>query len=102
MSFFNFVKQGVREMAIARPDGNSDLIYKHPDKTVPRFAQVTVRADEWAVFAREGRPAGTLDAGRHSVMPGRQTRSSGSSQPLSASAFTFASGTGPCRSPLRA
>jgi hypothetical protein len=67
MSFFNFVKQGVREMAIARPENNTDLIYKHPDKTVPRFAQVTVRADEWAVFAREGRPAGTLDAGRHTL-----------------------------------
>ncbi len=67
MSFFNFVKQGVREMAIARPEGNGDLIFKHPDKTVPRFAQVTVRADEWAVFAREGRPAGTLDAGRHTL-----------------------------------
>ncbi len=67
MSFFDFVKQGVKEMVIARPDTNSDLIYKHPDKTVPRFAQVTVRADEWAVFAREGKPAGTLDAGRHTL-----------------------------------
>lgn len=67
MSFFDFVKQGVKEMVIARPENNNDLIYKHPDKTVPRFAQVTVRADEWAVFAREGRPAGTLDAGRHTL-----------------------------------
>ncbi len=67
MGIFDFVKQGVREMAIARPEGSNDLIFKHPDRTVPRFAQITVRADEWAVFAREGRPAGTLDAGRHTL-----------------------------------
>jgi hypothetical protein len=67
MGLFDFVKSGVREMMIARPDDNSDLIYKHPDRTIPMFAQVTVRADEWAVFAKEGRPLGTLDAGRHTL-----------------------------------
>jgi hypothetical protein len=58
------VKNGVREMMIARPQDNNDLIWKHPDQTIPMFAQCTVRADEWGVFSKEGRPVGTLDAGR--------------------------------------
>ena len=58
------VKNGVREMMIARPEDNADLIWKHPDQTIPMFAQCTVRADEWGVFSKEGRPVGTLDAGR--------------------------------------
>ena len=40
------VKNGVREMMIARPEDNNDLIWKHPDQTIPMFAQCTVRADE--------------------------------------------------------
>jgi len=67
MGILDFVKSGVREMMIARPEGVDDLIFKHPDRTIPMFAQCTVRADEWAVFAKEGRPAGTLDAGRHTL-----------------------------------
>lgn len=67
MGLLDFVKGGVREMMIARPEDNGDLIYKHPDRTIPMYAQCTVRADEWAVFAREGRPVGTLDAGRHTL-----------------------------------
>ncbi len=58
------VKNGIREMMIARPEDNNDLIWKHPDQTIPMFAQCTVRADEWGVFSKEGRPVGTLDAGR--------------------------------------
>ncbi|MEZ4390166.1 MAG: SPFH domain-containing protein [Polyangiales bacterium] len=58
------LKNGVREMMIARPEDNNDLIWKHPDRTIPMFAQCTVRADEWGVFSKEGRPVGTLDAGR--------------------------------------
>lgn len=49
-------KNGVREMMIARPQDNNDLIWKHPDQTIPMFAQCTVRADEWAIFSKEGRP----------------------------------------------
>lgn len=58
------VKNGVREMMIARPPDNGELVWKHPDRTIPMFAQVTVNADDWAVFTKEGRPVGTLDAGR--------------------------------------
>lgn len=63
-----FVKSGVQEMMIARPEAASTLvIYKHPDRTVPKFAQLTVRADEACVFFRDGRVVGTLRAGRHTL-----------------------------------
>ncbi len=67
MGIFDFVKNGVKEMAIARPEASQELIFKHPDRTIPMYAQCTVRADEWAVFAKDGRPLGTLDAGRHTL-----------------------------------
>lgn len=67
MGLFDRVMGGVREMAIARPPGNADLVFKHPDRTIPMFSQCTVQADEWAVFTREGVPKGTLDAGRHTL-----------------------------------
>ncbi len=63
----DFVKNGVREMMIARPEGNTDLVYKHPDRTIPMFAQVTIRPDEVGVFSKDGRPAGMLPPGRHTL-----------------------------------
>lgn len=61
MGIFNFVKQGVQEMLIQRPDAQKNLIiYKHPDPTVPAFSQLTVDADEAAVFFRDGSIVGTL------------------------------------------
>lgn len=61
MSIFNFVKQGVQELLIQRPDPKKNLIvYKHPDPTVPMYSQLTVDADEAAVFFRDGAIVGTL------------------------------------------
>jgi predicted nucleic acid-binding Zn ribbon protein len=63
-----FIKSGVQEMMLARPDAAAGLvIYKHPDKTVPKFSQLTVRADEACVFFRDGRVVGTLRGGRHTL-----------------------------------
>jgi hypothetical protein len=63
-----FVKSGVQEMMIARPEvAARQIIYKHPDRTVPKFAQLTVRADEACVFFRDGRVVGTLRGGRHTL-----------------------------------
>ncbi len=62
-------KNGVREMMVSRPVDNNDLIWKYPDQAIPMFAQCTVRADEWAVFSKEGRPVGTLDTGRCTLSP---------------------------------
>ena len=46
MGIINFVKGGVKELAIARPDeAKGDIVYKHPDQTIPMKAQLTVDAD---------------------------------------------------------
>jgi hypothetical protein len=55
MGIMDFVKSGVQEMMIARPDDKKDLlVFKHPDPTIPMFSQLTVGADEAAVFFRDG------------------------------------------------
>jgi len=61
MGIVDFIKGGVREMMIARPDDKKELIvYKHPDPTIPMFSQLTVDADEAAVFFKDGSIVGTL------------------------------------------
>jgi membrane protease subunit (stomatin/prohibitin family) len=61
MGVLDFIKSGVRELMIARPDSaKAQLIYKHPDKTIPNGAQLTIDADEAAVFFRDGAIVGTL------------------------------------------
>ncbi len=68
MGIIDFVKGGIREMAVARPDQFKGLVvYKHPDTTIPKKAQVTVEADEVALFFRDGKLVGQLPPGRHSV-----------------------------------
>lgn len=63
-----FIKSGVQEMMLARPEHTAgQIIYKHPDRTVPKFAQLTVRADEACCFFRDGKVVGTLRAGRHTL-----------------------------------
>jgi membrane protease subunit (stomatin/prohibitin family) len=58
---FGFVKDGVQEMLIHRPDDKKHLIvYKHPENTIPNYAQLTVDADEAAVFFRDGAIIGQL------------------------------------------
>ncbi|MDH5491745.1 MAG: SPFH domain-containing protein [Myxococcales bacterium] len=61
MGILDFVKAGVQEMLIHRPDDKKDLIvYKHPEETIPHYSQLTVDADEGAVFFRDGSVVGTL------------------------------------------
>jgi membrane protease subunit (stomatin/prohibitin family) len=68
MGVFDFVKNGVREMMIARPDGFKPLIvYKHPDQNFPFSSQLTVDSDECAVFFKDGRVVGVLPPGRHTL-----------------------------------
>jgi membrane protease subunit (stomatin/prohibitin family) len=58
---FGFVKDGVQEMLIHRPDDKKDLIiFKHPEQTIPNYAQLTVDADEAAVFFRDGSVVGVM------------------------------------------
>ncbi|MDJ0762863.1 MAG: SPFH domain-containing protein [Myxococcota bacterium] len=68
MGITDFLKRGVQEIMVARPDEAKDLaIYKHPDQTVPTFAELTVDADEVAIFFKDGRAVGKLPPGRHSL-----------------------------------
>ncbi len=65
MGVFDFVRNGVRELMVARPDSSKSLIvYKHPDQNIPTSAQLTVDSDECAVFFRDGRVVGVLPPGR--------------------------------------
>src|SRR5438445_10950224 len=68
MGVFDFVKNGVREMMIARPDNLKQLIvFKHPDQNFPMYSQLTVDSDECAVFFKDGRVVGVLPPGRHTL-----------------------------------
>ncbi len=65
MGVFDFVRNGVREMMVARPDSQKALIvYKHPDQNLPQHSQLTVDSDECAVFFRDGRVVGVIPPGR--------------------------------------
>jgi membrane protease subunit (stomatin/prohibitin family) len=68
MGILDFVKGGVREMMIARPDGVKHLIvYKHPDQNIPFWSQLTVDSDECALFFKDGQYVGYLPPGRHTL-----------------------------------
>lgn len=68
MGIMDFVKGGVREMMIARPDQFKHLIcYKHPDQNVPMYSQLTVDSDECALFFKDGKYVGYLPPGRHTL-----------------------------------
>ncbi|MFT6109923.1 MAG: membrane protease subunit (stomatin/prohibitin family), partial [Planctomycetota bacterium] len=68
MGVMDWFKRGVQEMMVARPDGTkSQIVWKHPDKTIPMKAQLTVESDEKAVFFRDGKVVETLGPGRHTL-----------------------------------
>ncbi|MFT5291350.1 MAG: membrane protease subunit (stomatin/prohibitin family) [Planctomycetota bacterium] len=68
MGLVDWFKRGVGEMMIARPDdAKSQVVWKHPDRTIPMKSQLTVEADEKAVFFRDGKVVATLAAGRHTL-----------------------------------
>ena len=55
MGIISFIKGGVAELAIARPDSAKDFwVYKHPDQTIPMKAQLTVDSDEITVVGSKG------------------------------------------------
>ncbi len=61
MSVMDFIRGGVQEMVIARPDAQKSLyVYKHPERTIPKWSQLTIAADEAAVFFRDGALVGVL------------------------------------------
>jgi membrane protease subunit (stomatin/prohibitin family) len=69
MGIMDFVKAGVKEMMLARPDDKKSLIvWKWPDQNIPMFSQLTVDSDECAVFFKNGQCFGVLPGGqRHTL-----------------------------------
>ncbi len=68
MSMLDWFQRGTQEMMVARPDGTkAQVVWKHPDPTIPMKSQLTVDADEKAIFFRDGKVVSTLDAGRHTL-----------------------------------
>jgi membrane protease subunit (stomatin/prohibitin family) len=65
---FDWLKRGVGEMMIARPDAaKSYVVWKHPDPTIPMKSQLTVMADEAAIFMRDGKVVEVVGPGRHTM-----------------------------------
>lgn len=68
MGIFNFVKEGVQRMMIARPDtAKQAIVYKHPDQNFPFWSQLTVDSDELVLFFKDGAYVGYLGPGRHTL-----------------------------------
>ncbi|MDE1918252.1 MAG: SPFH domain-containing protein [Sphingomonadales bacterium] len=61
---FDWLRRETKSQYIARPaEAAHELVYYHPDRSIPRGAKLTVRSDECALFFREGRYIGRIDAG---------------------------------------
>ncbi len=68
MGLFDALKTEARREFVARPDQfKSDIIYKHPDTNVRFGTQLTVEADEVALFLKDGQPVGVIGPGRHTL-----------------------------------
>ena len=58
------IRNETKSMYIARPEhAVGQLIYLHPDKSIPRGSKITVRSDECALFYREGKFVARLNPG---------------------------------------
>ncbi|HMD01494.1 MAG TPA: SPFH domain-containing protein [Candidatus Baltobacteraceae bacterium] len=58
----------LRSEFIARPDASKNqIVYKWPNTTIRKLTQLTVEADELAVFFRDGKVAGTFQPGRYTL-----------------------------------
>lgn len=68
MGIFDTIKGETKRNFIARADEAKDLIiYKYPENNVRLATQLTVDADEVAIFVKDGQIAGKLAAGRHTL-----------------------------------
>lgn len=68
MAIFGGLKQALQDQYIARPaDASGALIWRFSNQNIVDGAQVTVRSDEEALFFRDGRLVGRLQAGSHTL-----------------------------------
>ena len=65
MGLFDALKGEAQRNFIARSDtAKNDIIYAYPERNVRMMTQLTVGADEVAVFVKDGQVQGKLGAGR--------------------------------------
>ncbi|WP_163786304.1 SPFH domain-containing protein, partial [Myxococcus vastator] len=68
MGIFDSIKGEAKRNFIARADSaKGDIIYKYPENNVRMLTQLTVDADEVALFVKDGKVEGKLGPGRHSL-----------------------------------
>jgi membrane protease subunit (stomatin/prohibitin family) len=68
MGLFDGLKAEAQRNFIARGDEAKDyIIYKYPEQNVRMLTQLTVGADEVALFVKDGVVVGQLGPGRHSL-----------------------------------
>src|SRR5258706_3796748 len=68
MGLFDGLKAEAQRNFIARADEAKDhIIYKYPEQNVRMMTQLTVAADENALFVKDGQIVGQLGPGRHQL-----------------------------------
>ncbi len=68
MGVMDWFKRNTQEMVVARPDDTkTQIVWKHPDNTIPMMSKLTVDADERAVFFRDGKARNTFNSGRYTL-----------------------------------
>ena len=68
MGLFDGLKHEAQRNFIARSDAaKNDIIYRYPETNIRMMTQLTVDADEVALFVKDGRVQGKLGAGRHTL-----------------------------------
>lgn len=68
MGIFDSIKAETRRNFIARADeAKDDIVFKYPEHNIRMLTQLTVGSDEVALFVKDGKIAGKLGPGRHSL-----------------------------------
>jgi membrane protease subunit (stomatin/prohibitin family) len=68
MGFFGTIKDESQRNFIARADeAKGEIVYKYPEKNIRMLTQLTVDADEIALFVKDGKVEGKLGPGRHQL-----------------------------------
>ncbi|QSQ24068.1 SPFH domain-containing protein [Pyxidicoccus parkwayensis] len=68
MGIFDSIKGEAKRNFIARADSaKGDIIYKYPENNIRMLTQLTVDADEVALFVKDGKVEGKLGPGRHTL-----------------------------------
>ncbi len=58
----------IQKQFIKRPDeSKNNIVYKWPDENIRKMTQITVQADELALFVKNGQVVGTLESGIHDI-----------------------------------